>query len=425
MSIFRDEYNKIIREHFDISDDATRKCIVALEDGEETQLLSALSSALYDKIVEKVDQIDFGTIPISRGDITKVDGFENTVDCLNIIRSIVMEYKQDPAIVDIVLTAIENIKMRKGTFVKAYSLNVEFPMVLYNLITLAIENSVSFLIAVCIQYIKDPDTQTTEAALDKVAYNNTKDNLLFTQLNNFNKACATGDIDVALKEVMKNGGKISESLYNNEDPTDAGTIEYGNPICPKCGSNPCVCKLNSPFQTFDNEEDNCPDCEEDHTELPPADSIASNEEPVSEFGIGTAIGITGAIAGAGFLGLKAAKALVSIIIPALRSIAYFFVNSVVKFSDCLAVQSQFIEANAYKLQFSDNSKLDDKKKAKVVQKQLKVAKALKSIANKFAINDKTATKKAKDLQKQEEKQLKIEDIKDELPSDIYAKSVLF
>ena len=425
MSIFRDEYNKIIREHFDISDDATRKCIVALEDGEETQLLSALSSALYDKIVEKVDQIDFGTIPISRGDITKVDGFENTVDCLNIIRSIVMEYKQDPAIVDIVLTAIENIKARKGTFVKAYSLNVEFPMVLYNLITLAIENSVSFLIAVCIQYIKDPDTQTTEAALDKVAYNNTKDNLLFTQLNNFNKACATGDIDVALKEVMKNGGKISESLYNNEDPTDAGTIEYGNPICPKCGSNPCVCKLNSPFQTFDNEEDNCPDCEEDHTELPPADSIASNEEPVSEFGIGTAIGITGAIAGAGFLGLKAAKALVSIIIPALRSTAYFFVNSVVKFSDCLAVQSQFIEANAYKLQFSDNSKLDDKKKAKVVQKQLKVAKALKSIANKFAINDKTATKKAKDLQKQEEKQLKIEDIKDELPSDIYAKSVLF
>ena len=424
MSIFRDEYNKIIREHFDISDDATRKCIVALEDGEETQLLSALSSALYDIIVEKVDQIDFGTIPISRGDITKVDGFENTVDCLNIIRSIVMEYKQDPAIVDIVLTAIENIKMRKGTFVKAYSLNVEFPMVLYNLITLAIENSVSFLIAVCIQYIKDPDTQTTEAALDKVAYNNTKDNLLFNQLNNFNKACATGDIDVALKEVMKNGGKISESLYDNEDPTDAGTIEYGNPICPKCGSNPCVCKLNSPFQTFDNEEDNCPDCK-DHTELPPSDSIASNEEPVSEFGIGTAIGITGAIAGAGFLGLKAAKALVSIIIPALRSIAYFFVNSVVKFSDCLAVQSQFIEANAYKLQFSDNSKLDDKKKAKVVQKQLKVAKALKSVANKFAINDKTATKKAKDLQKQEEKQLKIEDIKDELPSDIYAKSVLF
>lgn len=425
MSIFRDEYNKIIREHFDISDDATRKCIVALEDGEETQLLSALSSALYDKIVEKVDQIDFGTIPISRGDITKVDGFENTVDCLNIIRSIVMEYKQDPAIVDIVLTAIENIKMRKGTFAKAYSLNVEFPMVLYNLITLAIENSVSFLIAVCIQYIKDPDTQTTEAALDKVAYNNTKDNLLFTQLNNFNKACATGDIDVALKEVMKNGGKISESLYDNEDPTDAGTIEYGNPICPKCGSNPYVCKLNSPFQTFDNEEDNCPDCEDDHTELPPSDSIASNEEPVSEFGIGTAIGITGAIAGAGFLGLKAAKALVSIIIPALRSIAYFFVNSVVKFSDCLAVQSQFIEANAYKLQFSDNSKLDDKKKAKVVQRQIKVANALKSIANKFAINDKTATKKAKDLQKQEEKQLKIEDIKDELPSDIYAKSVLF
>ena len=127
------EYNQIIREFFDISDTGTRKCIIALEDAQQSQLLMALSSALYDKIVEKVDKIDFGTIPQSRGDITKVDGFDNTVECLNIIRKMVVEYKEDTTIVDTVLTAIDNVKKYKTIFMKAYSLGVELPMVIHHI----------------------------------------------------------------------------------------------------------------------------------------------------------------------------------------------------------------------------------------------------------------------------------------------------
>ena len=37
----------------------------------------------YDKIVAKVDKIDFGTIPRSRGDITKIEDAKNCKGCLN------------------------------------------------------------------------------------------------------------------------------------------------------------------------------------------------------------------------------------------------------------------------------------------------------------------------------------------------------
>ena len=85
--MFKHEYDQIIREHFDLSDKYTRKYITSLkEDAQQDQLLAALSSALYDKIVQKVDDIDFGSIPLSRGDITKVEGFASTEECLNIIR---------------------------------------------------------------------------------------------------------------------------------------------------------------------------------------------------------------------------------------------------------------------------------------------------------------------------------------------------
>lgn len=414
--MFPNEYNQIIREYFDIKDKATRKCIVALEDAEQTQLLSALSSALYDKIVQKVDDIDFGTIPNSRGDITKVEGFDNTVECLNIMRNIVLEYKENPEIVDTVLVAIENVKNRKSTFMKAYALNVEFPMVLYNLIVMSIEQSVSFLISVCIQYIKDPSSQTVSAALDKVAYNSTKENLLYEQLSKFNKSCASGEIETVLDDVMKNA-KLKE------------TVELDN-----MDNNDCEV-VRSPFQKFDDEE--CGEVQQRQVIHEPESSKCVQEGLGSVFDISTkligiglppqakiALGIAGVAAGS-MVALKAINFLMHIFIPLMRSVTYFLVNSVVKFSDCLSVQAQFIEANAYKLQYSSNSNIDDNKRSKIVQKQLKIADKLKSMSNKFAIDNKKAKKKAEEMAASENKKIKIEDLKDDISSDIYTKSVLF
>ena len=64
--ILKRDYDQIIRENFDLSDKYTRQYIVTLEDAQQEQLIDALSAALYDKIVAKVDEIDFGTIPKSR-----------------------------------------------------------------------------------------------------------------------------------------------------------------------------------------------------------------------------------------------------------------------------------------------------------------------------------------------------------------------
>ena len=448
--MFPNEYNQIIREHFDISDTNTRRCIIALEDAEQSQLLSALSNALYDKIIAKVDKIDFGTIPNSRGDITKVDGFENTVECLNIIRKLVLEYRENPQIVDTVLTAIENIKSRKAVFMKAYALNIEFPMVLYNLIVMSIEQSVSFLISVCIQYIKDPATQDVSAALDKVAYNNTMDNLLYEQLYNFNKACISGDTDNVLNDIMSRGGKLHEgfSASSEIDDTGAGVntivINVGKSIGPKsCGS---------PFQKFEDDNPTA-DCEK---EAPCAgtsncdngdmeiingsgDCTDKDSENIQEGIIGKASKLIDKLpvpdtvkvvakvgAGAGILAfsLKTVSFLLKVFIPILRSTTYFLINSYVKFGDCLATQAQFIEANAYKLQYSTVS-MDDEKKAKTVKKQLKIAERLKAFSNKIAIDNKKAEKKAKEMAKEEAKKVKIEDLEKELPVDIATKSILF
>ena len=420
---YMEQFNSIVREHFDISDASTRKCIIALEDSEQSQLIAALSSALYDKIVEKVDKIDFGTIPRSRGDITKVDGFDNTIECLKIMKQMIAEYREDPAIVDAILTSIDNIRERKPTFTKAYALNIELPIVLYNLMVMSIEQSVSFLISVCIQYIKDPASNGVNAALDKVAYNNSRDNLLYEQITKFNESCTSGELDKFLQNVMTNSIKIAAECYEN----------------PECDNCPPV---ESPFQEFPEDDTKTPipapgenpiDVQSQNPTPQQPEIIVpnNNNEPVQELAV-TGIAalsavpkIAAVIAGAGALSLATYGFVIKILIPLLRSVTYYCYYSKVKLSDCLATQAQLIEANAYKLQYSSVTGMDDKQREKTISKQLKMAEKLKKWSEKFTIDSKRAKKQAIELADSENKKIKIEDLKDDLPADVYSKSVLF
>ena len=402
--MLQSEFDKLVREHFDISDDATRKCIISLkEESDQNQLLTALSSRMYDMIVEKVDQIDFGTIPKSRGDVTKVDGFANTEECLAIMRQIVLEYKEDPECVDVVISAIANLKERKATFIKAFALNIELPMILYNTMVLAIEESVSFLISVCIAYVK--------SALDKTAYHNARGNLLFEQLSDFNVACANKQIDDLLKDVIKNGNSLKEaeeyqapvSSPYQKFPEDDTTDEVdGEPQAPAAGADP-----------------------EPGVDVVNGAANQSVQQSVEELGPLAIAGIVAApflIAG---LTMKLHRYITTGFIPMLRNVVYFLISVPVKVSDCIGMQAQFIEANAYKLQGTMSSNLSDEKKAKVVKRQMKIADFMRKISNKLSSDTKKAELAARKQAAADVKKYKIDDLKDELPAEIYDKSVLF
>lgn len=278
--MLKSEYDQIIREHFDLSDAHTRQYIATLEDAGQEQLLAALSSALYDQIVAKVDEIDFGTIPLSRGDITKVQGFANTEKCLDIIRQLVIEYKQDPEIVDVVISAIANIKDRTALFVKAYALNSEFCMLLYNLMVLSIERSVSLMIATCIQYVKDPNSTTTKAALDKVGYKKTMDDTLYKQLITFNNLCKTKTLDKLLQESLKHPVKEDVEFRFDPDANPIPTVDEPHDIP---GDNNEEITDGDPF---DNEEDFPEDNHDDYgnpvVSLPdePEDTVDPDDEDI-------------------------------------------------------------------------------------------------------------------------------------------------
>ena len=203
-AIFRyKQFTEAMNTYFDIEDTMTRNVLLAVNEADQGVVMTSLSNKLYQHIVDKVDDIDFGTIPTSKGDITKIDNYEELVDCINIIAEILQAYHQSTESIEVIQSALQNMIDRRDMFIKAYKLNVEMPMIIYNTIALGIVSSVSFMISSCIEFIKLPEDQGFEIALDKVSVAKARDFILLQDLAKFNKICDNGDFDKAMDYVMK------------------------------------------------------------------------------------------------------------------------------------------------------------------------------------------------------------------------------
>lgn len=196
-----------IYEYFDIQDTETRKTLLSINEEDKSQMARSLGNKLYDNIIDKVDKIDYGSIPNSKGDITKIENYTQLVECLSTMEAILIQYKQSTMSTDIIKTAIENIKSRTSTWERAYALNIELPIVMYNTIVLSIVSSLSFLISSTIDFIKSPGEDAFEVSINNVGAVKTKDNLLFKNLAKFNNSCASGEMDRCLDYVMKSNTK--------------------------------------------------------------------------------------------------------------------------------------------------------------------------------------------------------------------------
>lgn len=190
-----------INEYFDLSDKATRQTFL-LDEASATSVLTGLTNRLYDHIVKKTTSIDYGTIPESKGDITKLTMYEDLKDCCQIIKGIVEEFHEKSGPIDTVILAMTNVETRKDLFTRAYRADCELPVLIYENTVLAIVNGISYLIAACIELIKAPSDETYRMQLDKLAYAKSRDHLLYTTLDKFNKACEKGDVDKACNEVI-------------------------------------------------------------------------------------------------------------------------------------------------------------------------------------------------------------------------------
>lgn len=189
-------------ELLDITNKHNRRTVLALNEEQSNSVLSALTSKLYDYIVSKVDEIDYGEIPDTKGDVTRLSNYDKLRDCILTIKDILKEYNQDATPLNTISEALANLETRKDLFIRAFKSNVELPIVVYNNTVLAVLESVSYMIATSIEFIKTPNTESFTVVLDKVGYAKTKNAMIYNTLKKFNSSCKSGEMDKALKYII-------------------------------------------------------------------------------------------------------------------------------------------------------------------------------------------------------------------------------
>lgn len=354
MSIRYDEYMNFIAENFNIKDDETRRGLLSFNEAEKDQLMQNLTSKLYDKIVSKVDEIDFGTIPLSKGNINKVQNIDSMRECIKIMHDIVQRNNESTAQVDIISEAMNNMAKLSAVFERAYALNIEFPIVIYNTIVLAIVSSTSLLISSCIEYIKTPNA-TFEISFSKTAYRKTKDYLMLNTLVSFNKSCASGEMEKALGSVIKDAKILMIKRESEMEESNSARVM----------------------------------------------------QPVNEV-IGTAAAVWGGVQAAkgAILLVGAVGTAILAIVKFSKDAVYYYYNTRTDLSDYFAVQATLLQMNAASLQYkTDLNNVD-----KIYRSQMRIADTFKNISNKLMIKNKRAEVATYDEEKKDKKLYNLGDV---------------
>lgn len=336
-------YLNIINEHYDLSDPYTASKVLVNTEAEQKNVITNLVTRLYEKIKQKVDEIDFGTIPKSKGNITKIDGYQNLIECINIIHDLIKEYGESTEPVDQISTAIDNIQTRTRVWEKAFAMNIEIPKMTYNTMVLGVVSSVSLLINTCIEYVKNPN-ETITTALDKASYIKQREHVLFVSLRDFNLSCHKGDMDkICETSIRMNARAIKEAYEKGYDITNIS---------------------ESDMNTF-------------------MLNVLREEGVILEDIASTTRNILGVITA--LITLQGAAVY---ILKGFRRIVWWFMGMNQKVSDYFAEQADFLQINAENLKYRDN--MDESTRKKVYARQMKWVERFRKWSNAFMIKDKKA-----------------------------------
>jgi len=366
--------------YFDSSDKMTNRILLSVDEGDQSMVMQRLATKLYGYIISKIDGIDFGTIPMSKGDITKIEKYSQLNACLSVLGKILENYKQPTDNVNTVIIAINNLKDRKELFKKAYKLNVELPIVVYNTIALSIVSSVSLLITAHIEFIKLANDDGYDIAFDKASDLKSKDKILFTNLERFNDMCASGELDRSIEYIMENSIKLkAEAAVESAD----------------------LQKITSALNS---------------------NGLLNNDTTIHEGGV-LSPWITGAMSAFAahpiISGIVGVVVFVWALILLIRNLIYFFYYYRVKISQMFDSMTALIYMNTTNIQ--NNLTKSPKEKKDIIAKQNGIAKYFQKLAEYLRVKDSKAEIAAKsDIKKDENKKFVYKDVLDQIPNSANA-----
>lgn len=166
-----------------------------------------LEEKLFQSVIDK-KHINFGSIPLSKGNIKDYEGYSAMEGTLNTIKDLATENKAGDVIkyVEIVQKAIENIAGMSVAYQKGFQFKNEYIAMEYNSYVYFCVEATTALIYSFVEYVKRPDSDTLVMVIKNSKLR--ADEFYFEQLKKFNTVCDTQGV---------NYRKMLESMVTSKD----------------------------------------------------------------------------------------------------------------------------------------------------------------------------------------------------------------
>lgn len=181
------------------------------------QINATLVQKLYESVL-KHNKCDFGDIPKSKGDISKVEGIETCKECLALLKELHGKHGIPTTDIDTVDTSISVLLRHKRQFETGFKLNNEYLIILYNTIVMAIMDGTSMLIADYTNYMVTPNDVEYNGVAGK---NKKRGAVSIESLSKFNSLDASGSLDSTINAILSGLTKSSAGTRGKAKVTES------------------------------------------------------------------------------------------------------------------------------------------------------------------------------------------------------------
>jgi len=174
----------------------------------------------FANVMATAKELDYSEIEKSEGDIQKLKFYDNLVQSIYIMREIEKRTHNKLNDLDTIENALKNIESFKNDFKKAFKLQNDIVMLIYNNIVVAEIASISFLIATCLEYVQNTQNESYDFFIKNNKSKEHNSNMLYLKnLNVFNKMCVSGDMQRIINSCFARHKKFVNSLIGVDDAT--------------------------------------------------------------------------------------------------------------------------------------------------------------------------------------------------------------
>lgn len=171
--------------------------IVGVTESDAVKIDSALISKMYTAALDKT--VDFGSIPESKGDITKFEGYTSTMETIKLLEELSKKQRVDIPELEDIRKAITHVEAERQLYMKGYAANRGIVIMTYNSIVMAILDALSHTLSSYVEFVRTPSS--TEFKLVKST--NNRYTASFDAIRAYNKAAESGDVRKVLSEGVK------------------------------------------------------------------------------------------------------------------------------------------------------------------------------------------------------------------------------